>query len=105
MWRRVGLFLLVLSVFLTATATAFAQEAVVEEVWYWGIEAETATLVAYNVQGVINHLDVPLNPLDPQALIWRVDARTALALVDVDGKLVLYELTADSAQEVAAFGS
>lgn len=71
-----------------------------EVIWYWGIDAEAATLVAYNVQGEFNTLDVPLDPLNPQAIIWRVDVETAFALVEIDHQYILYQLTPDSAERL-----
>ncbi len=99
-------FICVLCVFLlfTTTGAALAQDAKVEEVWYWGIDAEHATLVAYNLSGKINILEVDLDPLDPQATVLRIDSDSAWALIDDDGHLVVYELTSDSAKRVASFG-
>lgn len=99
-------FICVLCVFLllATTGAAFAQDEAVEEVWYWGIDAEHATLVAYNLSGKINVLDVYLDPLDPQATVLRIDSDSALALIDGDGHLIVYELTSDSAKRVASFG-
>lgn len=79
-----------------------AQEVEEAVIWYWGIDPDSATLVAYNAQGKLNQLDVPLDPLDPQALIWRVDEERALALVEVGNQLLLYELSSDSATMLTA---
>ena len=92
---------------LLAPGAVLAQEAgaeTVADVWYWGIDAEHATLVAYNLNGIINSLDVALDPLDPQVTILRVDSDSAFALVDHAGQLIVYEVTSDSARRVAAFG-
>ncbi len=104
MRRVIGL----LSVFLLlAPGAALAQDAIVEdavEVWYWGIDAEQATLVAYNLSGKINNLDIELDPLNPQVTILRVNSGSAFALVDDNGQLVVYEVTSDTARRMAAFG-
>jgi hypothetical protein len=94
---------------LCMTGVAAAQEAQeadpMDEVWYWGVEAASGALVAYNTLGRLNSLGLMLDPFEPYIIIWRVDSHKALALVEVDGKLVLYELTPETATRVVGLVS
>ncbi|MBZ0295478.1 MAG: hypothetical protein K8L99_23160 [Anaerolineae bacterium] len=95
----------ILVILLISVGTVGAQDVEEKIVWYWGIDLDAATLVAYNVQGNLNKLDVPLDPSNPQALVWRVDDETALALVEIDHQLLLYELSTDSATRMVTLKS
>ncbi len=99
MYRKIGILVCVLGLFLLATSAAVAQDV---EKWYWALtwkETGESGLVAYTIDGVVKPL-LENDLVRDTAQGWRLGPDSALALLSEPEQKALYYLTDEAATRI-----